>query len=643
MVKKKWLSLIFSLCMILCTTFILSACGDTSGSTGYNPGGNPPEATGGPPSNGDDSDAEIGEDGTMEGGKIANFDDYFLGYTVLANGSGTDYLVSTGDETVKFNDLLDRQFVVLAQDVLRRLSFIYGSGTRNQSMPYMLYLPNTSTGGVSTTMYKKGSSTAMISYTEAFAKLSSNSVSELREIDVKSADDFQKSILLVPANDGEKSKNYLNYSLGALNLEGAIDGQNMSVQVTDDGLGNVTANLVQNTSKKWAWTCTPATYDGLITDAHIQSFKMALAQIVAGEQTVNGTYSADAYNKLLTGINELGFKNIHKEKIADFIYKFVIGETLVNNDVTYGDYFVNNHAGKINSTSITAIKGNASFNENTNPRLFKGYKVVVPAAISQSLTNVFSSSTDSIYPHFMRVNAMLGQFDTVEVDGVDGEGKPIKIQEPTTTGALDLNSIILMPKAGSLPVVLNLQMEVARKLDLNEDTDGANINDASKFAYDIVVDLEINLSFKRGDTVLNISQMVPDQEESSTITLDSKGYVATVPDPNDPQNSQTTVGNGKKMPYTYFLSLYDKFESDMPSFEQYNGYNPLTDTNTLWENFFEYDSEADLLYLNPGNDYLQVSFNILSVKQRKGDNNSELVDYTGGGVVFDISLMPYSA
>lgn len=642
MIKKKFMSLILSLCLILCTTFILSACGDTSGSTGYNPGGNPPEATGGPPSNGDDSDAEIGEDGTMEGGQIANFDDYFLGYTVLSNGNASTYKVNTGSDEVLFNDLLDRQFVVLAQDVLRRLSFIYGQGTRNQSMPYMLYLPDSSTGGISTTMYKKDTATAMIPYTEAFAKLSSNSVTELREIDVKSADDFQKSILLVPTG-GNESKNYLNYSLGALNLEGAIEGQNMTVQVTDDGLGNVTATLVQNTSKKWAWTASPALYDSIATTDHVKSFKMALAQIVAGEQTVNGTYNADNYNKLLSRINELGFKNAHIDKIADFIYKNVIGETLVNNDVTYGDYFVNNHGGKINSTSITAIKSNPSFNENTNPRLYKGYKTVIPAAISQSFKNVFTSSEFSIYPHYMRVDGMIGQFDTVEVDGVDGEGNPIKIQEPTTTGALDLNSIILMPKTGSLPVVLNLQVEVARKLDLSEDTTGANINDASKFAYDIVVDIEINLSFKRGNTVLNISQMVPDQEESSTITLDSKGYVATVPDPNDPQGSQIPVGNGEKMPYTYFLSLYDKFETDMPAFEEYNGYVPGISTNTLWDNYFEYDSTADLIYLNPGEDYLQVSFNVLSVKQRKGDNNSELVDYTGGGVVFDISLMPYSA
>ena len=137
MKKNKILKCILSFALVLCSTLMFAACGGSSNPVpGYESGSSAPSPDEGtkPPSSGDDSDVSIGEDGEVEGGEIADFSDFFKGYVVLTNGDNSFkvYDESTGAE-VTFNDLLDRQIDVLAEDVLYRLYLTYGSLTYGTS------------------------------------------------------------------------------------------------------------------------------------------------------------------------------------------------------------------------------------------------------------------------------------------------------------------------------------------------------------------------------------------------------------------------------------------------------------------------------------------------------------------------------
>ena len=218
------------------------------------------------------------------------------------------------------------------------------------------------------------------------------------------------------------------------------------------------------------------------------------------------------------------------------------------------------------------------------------------------------------------------------------------MKELSTTGPIDLNTIILMPKNGALADEVVVQVKTARKKDVNASIPSfVTIDNTDYFVHDIVVDIEINISYKRGDSLFNLSSVIPSHEEDSILSVDAKGNESSVSDPEDPLNSTVSMGN---IPFAYSLALEDYFEAlelgEMPAFQEYNGYDPTSDTNYLWNNYFKYDANGDMIYLDAGSDYLQISFNIVGVKQYSGDNNSNVVEYTGGGVVFDISVQPYN-
>ena len=208
-----------------------------------------------------------------------------------------------------------------------------------------------------------------------------------------------------------------------------------------------------------------------------------------------------------------------------------------------------------------------------------------------------------------------------------------------------------MPKQGSLPVALQLEIACARKLSENISS-ATGINDVAYFAHDVVVELEISISYyTNGNAVLANQVVTPDQEESSVVSIDSKGYVPTYIDYEDPNFDPTRVDeegyldqfkkpmpyDGEPQPFPFLFSIYELYPEDTPAFNDYAGYDPEKDTNTLWNNKFETNGES--VFLNPGNDYIQFSFNVKSVKQTV---DGKLIDYFGDDIVYDISLMPYT-
>ena len=208
-----------------------------------------------------------------------------------------------------------------------------------------------------------------------------------------------------------------------------------------------------------------------------------------------------------------------------------------------------------------------------------------------------------------------------------------------------------MPKQGSLPVALQLEIACARKLS-DDISSATGINDVAYFAHDVVVELEISISYYTNGNAVLVNQVVtPDQEERSVVSIDSKGYVPTYIDYEDPNFDPTRVDeegyldqfkkpmpyDGEPQPFPFLFSIYELYPEDTPAFNDYAGYDPEKDTNTLWNNKFETNGES--VFLNPGNDYIQFSFNVKSVKQTV---DGKLIDYFGDDIVYDISLMPYT-
>ena len=134
MKKRRFFKIICCFCLLLCSTLFLTACtgggsGDSGSNSGYDSDNPPqPDPDKQPPSSGDDSDIDIDDDGNIGGnGQVADFSDYFYGYMGMIKGNDEFEVQdeATGSK-VKFNALLDRQFDVLAQDILYRLTYVYG-------------------------------------------------------------------------------------------------------------------------------------------------------------------------------------------------------------------------------------------------------------------------------------------------------------------------------------------------------------------------------------------------------------------------------------------------------------------------------------------------------------------------------------
>ena len=662
MKKKRLIKLICSLCLMCFATLTFSACSasnpvsSTEEGAGYVPGGGPESAPGATPPGGgsSDSNVDIGEDGSLGADMTVDFSQYFKGYTVLTNGNNAYTVKDENGNDVLFNDLLDRQLDYFVQDVVFRLTFIYGS---SDSAGHSLrgdtkYVDGYTiqTGASFDTDYSYNSKLANI-YKEELVKTLDTSVPA--DVDVTSIDlndseaaleEFQKSFITTGTN-------YLNSNAGIM-LVGAITGHNTEVAVE---LGTITFG---QTSKKWEMN--PAVgssnYDVFLAQFK-NPIKLALAKIMGAD------VSAVEYSKDLLGtINELGMLSKYEEVIVQYILDDVIGSDRVTEDNSYYEAWKTTYSGLINSTNLTTINTKPTAAE-MSPKLYKGYELIVPAIVKQALAVTFADTETSIYPHFSRVNGAIGTFETVETPSKDQNGEDTIVQNLTTTGALNLNSIILMPQQGAQPISLGLQIDVARAKS-NDYPAGLSVGDpgyVNYFVRDIVVELEVDITYKVGSTLVNISKAVADESKgSSIITLDSRtGYIMKQLDYNDPNFDPNKAANdeaykeqfmkpvpnpdGQILPYDFTYSLYEHFENEtVPPLDEYTGYNPLTDTNTLWDNKFVKDSVNNMIYLDAGPSYIQINFNIVSVKKYGGDNNSQLTEYFGNDVVFDITVKPYT-
>lgn len=312
-----------------------------------------------------------------------NAADYFGGMKV---SYAREKIVDADGTEKSFNEILDRQIDLLAQDILYRLTYVYGYNqtTHNRSENAKYTLKN----GENDFSYQ-GKNAAVDSKTLLAAE---QNVTELRTVNLKDINDYQKSISII------SNMNVLLNS-NALDLSGAIEGRNLKLE---EGFNVLTLVSTADENMKWGWYSNGnSTYSEFATKNNIEKMKMAIAQ-VAANKAADGNYSEAAYNTALAAIGALGFDGFDSAKLVKFIKSNVIGDSLVNKDDEYADTINQKYRGTIDVESIKAMNNDSAYTNTDSPRLYKGYSMVVPAIVNQAIGNTFENTTHKIYPAMNR-------------------------------------------------------------------------------------------------------------------------------------------------------------------------------------------------------------------------------------------------
>lgn len=342
--------------------------------------------------------------------------------------------ITDADGSAKsFNEILDRQFDLLAQDILYRLTYVYGYNqtTHNRTQNAKYTLKN----GENNFLYQ--GKNAAVDSNKLLAL--TDSVTDLRTVTINNIDDFQKSITLVTG---------INYMLRntALDISGAIEGRNL--YIVDDGSVK-TLSPESDKSKQWNWySDANSTYSEFATKNNIEKMKMAIAQ-VAANKAADGNYSEAAYNTALAAIGALGFDGFDSAKLVKFIKSNVIGDSLVNKDDEYADTIKTAYGGIINAANIKSINNNGTYTYTDSPRLYKGYSMVLPAIVSQAIGNTFENTTQKIYPAVNRYAVQ--SFDNLSAVANEAQA---------------YESIVLMPKTEISATKLALKIKGANNVSV---------------------------------------------------------------------------------------------------------------------------------------------------------------------------------
>lgn len=365
-----------------------------------------------------------------------NAADYFGGMKV---SYAREKIVDADGTEKSFNEILDRQIDLLAQDILYRLTYVYGYNqtTHNRTQNAKFTLKN----GANNFTYQ-GNNAVVNSNTLLAAQ--QDSVTKLTSVNIADINDFQKGVIVLVTN------NYL-YSPDNLNLAGAIEGRNARIIVSSRRY------LLdeQTSTNAWSWYQDGAsTYSEFATKNNIEKMKMAIAQ-VAANKAADGNYSEAAYNTALAAIGALGFDGFDSAKLVKFIKSNVIGDSLVNKDDEYADTIKTAYGGIINAATIKSINNNGTYTDTDNPRLYKGYSMVLPAIVSQAIGNTFENTTQKIYPAMNRYAVQ--SFDNLSA---------------VVNEAQAYESIVLMPKTEISATKLALKIKGANNIGVKCEING---------------------------------------------------------------------------------------------------------------------------------------------------------------------------
>lgn len=385
--KKKLLSILLA----LCGAFVFTACGGGNGDSVVPDNSSTPAAS--TPTDSTPADTTPAEP------VLQDMDTAFSGAKILWEKS---HLSAMNSPIKTFEEIVDRQLELLAQDLIYRLTYVYGD-------------------------FRETSTNVGISYTLSGCQHNGNSA--VIDTTVLLADDtcdhneddyyadclycYQKSL-----NIGRKGDNAF-FDLNHIYLPGAISGKYTSLRFFQLLSPSVPENM---------WLLDIETD---VVNA-CNSFKMAFAQMLSN-QSVDGNYDSTKYTKLLEEIDVLVFD---QDSLVNFIKTVVVGQHLMEKDARIeNDSVLTDEKLVDNNFMINApYPGNTNYTDDENensPRLYKGYSIIIPAIVERALANTFENTDVCIYPVVNRyaVNT---------------------INHYQIGGSSTMREAVLMPKAGEV-------------------------------------------------------------------------------------------------------------------------------------------------------------------------------------------------
>lgn len=386
------------------TTVICAGCGgkgdgsNSGGGVDPNPGGNGGGTTVTPPNPEQPANPVL-----------KNMNDSFS--KARATYSTNELLNEVGTKKT-FSEMLDRQFDVLAEDILYRLYVTYGENTYGAESDFGDLTLNSGN-------YKLNNNSAKVIKNNLLTNSTNHSSNHLNNIDclycyqnlinINSDTDLNSTATII-LNNAINGDYHYYYGKRA-----SLVSPNYQIHFDSDG-DNI------NDSQKDAYDPTP--YKWQFNDyskwntEYREQFKLALAKIVYGnEQTTL------SYEELLNKIDHLGFNETDGAKIVNYINNSVIGTNLIAENLRIYNMF--SESDKSNLKNWTAAN-------EIDKHYYKGYNIVVPAIVTEALTNTFDG-TVGLYPNVNKQVNSVFEFNNLKTER-------------------DYKQIVLMPKNSNVLV-----------------------------------------------------------------------------------------------------------------------------------------------------------------------------------------------
>ena len=452
MKKYKFLSIILSL--FLCfSLFALTAC-STGNLEDPDLGGDSVEDGGGSSSGGDDS----GDEPEPEPDVATS--DYFDGVVILfrpdANSAEDRFTDGITGTQMTFNQLLDRQISMLADDILNRLVGVYGTGY--DSIEEVIELRDKE--GISPeyqsipASYVAKNAFATYDELEGGYLYSDGSVADDSYFDLTqiaswayTANDNKGTVIYgTSVQDNEINKNF--------GFQNAIIGWNTTADRS--GITKMFTGFINIESylNPWNWTLdneyNDVDFDRFIdgfSDKYRDNLRMALSSLLlTGEYDAESLYDFDqtTYDNNLSNIGHIGLLSYDKQVIKNFIKDVIIGKDLIDADNEALRLLEEN----FDLTNFTGIEPDSDTLLNMTEEeiatldtmhTYKAYDLIVDAIVEQAASNTFDGVAP-IYAEMPRLSSMYMSWEQI-----DAEAEATGTEFRTST-ALKINSIIILPK-----------------------------------------------------------------------------------------------------------------------------------------------------------------------------------------------------
>lgn len=335
-----------------------------------NPNQPPNDNTGSENESENDSSSEI-----KENEKLENYF-YEVQYTKIKTSFNDAYMSPT---EITWQDLVNGQIDAFAQDLLYRLSYVYGTNSENTHNKTSEFFMLKNLKGYN---YNYGPYNAFVFSETLLSEVDFNNKNDFffqgdahqsNPFDLKCIECYQTSMV----DYSQDNSNYL-YSSKYLNLAGAIEGRNTSLVNSQLSTEKINENA-------WNWwddsllNSNPNSY----IEKYKNNFKMAVVEILSNK-TPTAQFIESDYLQMIDNLFEFKISD-YKEQITSFVLNTIIGNELVEKDnaLYNSDYFINN-----NYLLTTQFSEEASTNENS-PRLFKAYNILISKIVERSTLNEF--------------------------------------------------------------------------------------------------------------------------------------------------------------------------------------------------------------------------------------------------------------